>query len=107
MFRMEIAFDEEKIRREGKYDISKMWAMIVEFMLKKYRLKKTAPGVYSDYSGYDGYGVLMGFAAWFENYSWFMDNIEKWHWVEADDDTPDDIYVEDWKTAIKARRAAS
>ena len=108
MFKMEIAFDEEKIERENKYDLAKMWAKVDEFMLGKYKLKKTAPGVYSDYPGYDGLGLFMAFATRFEDHDWFLFNLKKWDLLEIDMDYPEDIYREDWLTAkLKRRRLES
>ncbi|MCL2019628.1 MAG: hypothetical protein FWG70_07700 [Oscillospiraceae bacterium] len=103
MIRMEIEFDEEKVKRENKYDIDKMWAKVDEFMLVKYKLKKTAPGVYSDYPGYDGYGKFFVFTAHFEKRDWFMNSLKRWDWVEYDEDEPNDEYREDWKTGIESR----
>jgi hypothetical protein len=103
---MEIAFDEDKIEREGKYDVNKMWAEIDKFMLQKYKLKKTAPGIYADYPGYCGCGIFMGFGIRFENYPWFTKNLSKWYLYACETGDPNIVSREDWKLEIAEKGLA-
>ncbi|MCL2019446.1 MAG: hypothetical protein FWG70_06745 [Oscillospiraceae bacterium] len=100
MFKMKIEFDESKIKREGKYDIIKMWANIDEYMLKKFKLKRTDDGVYYDYPGYDGYSAFLSFGNRFEDYSWFTENLKKWEFHELGEDKGNEPYIEDWKRDV-------
>jgi len=106
IYKMIIEFDVEKVEREGKYDINKMWAMVDEFLVGEYKLKKTDPGVYVDYPGVDGYVAQMCFATSFKRRSWFFSNLRKWESHELEGKREFDPDYEDWKAAYETRKAS-
>jgi hypothetical protein len=78
MLKMEIAFDEEKVEREGKYDIEKMYAVVDKYFLDK-KLNKIGKGLYIDRGHKDDYAKMLLFASYFKKEKWFMNNIKVWN----------------------------
>ena len=79
MMKMEIAFDEEKVRREGKWDIEKMYGFVDKFFAE-HRMSKAGKGMYNGTNDKDEF-ALMGIAIGrFRKTEWFTENVKVWNW---------------------------
>lgn len=89
MFGTRFELDEEKIKREGLYDLEDMKRAIDEVAVDS-RLIKVSDGHYIT----EGKDTDMGYLGVFIlrhmiNYEWFTKNVKTWEWL--DDDGVDDI----------------
>ncbi|GHU58523.1 hypothetical protein FACS1894133_3440 [Clostridia bacterium] len=87
--KMKIVFDEDKIRREGKYDIDKMYASI-DKSFADLDIPKIGRGVYeakgkSENGKTRDFSRFMGVCIGLRKVEWFMDNISDWIWEENGD----------------------
>jgi hypothetical protein len=78
---MEIRFDEEKVKREGKYDLEKMHEHLDDYFLGK-GFTKMERGVYrtddrDKNKDYTRCGIAMNTL---DEIDWFMDNVSMWNW---------------------------
>jgi hypothetical protein len=84
VMKMKIVFDEEKVKREGKYDINSMYDIVDDYFNKK-NLTKIARGEYGDTGISSDYGKLWA-SIDFRKLDWFKSNLESWTFYEFDDD---------------------
>lgn len=83
MIKQVIVLDEDKINREGKYDINKMWEAIDALFAEK-ELIKVEKGVYqSNPSSMKDDEVNMGaIIVTLSEVDWFMNNVTVWQSLE-------------------------
>ena len=79
---MKIVFDEEKVRRDGKYDIEKMYASI-DKAFDGWGIPKIDRGVYQTKGLNSDYTNFMSFCMGMRRVSWFMEYIDKWIWEKG------------------------
>ena len=103
MKKMQIIFDEEKIRREGVHDLSKMQAYVDYIMVEDGGLVKGENGFYYPNDHEDGFVVFMSSALLFRDQDWFLDNVDTWLWYNSDD-YPEECCVENFKEHFLNRR---
>ncbi|MDR2715282.1 MAG: hypothetical protein LBB46_00850 [Coriobacteriaceae bacterium] len=96
MTKMQILLDEEKIRREKKYNAQKIYAYVDSVFLEKCKLSKDADGYYSGHGENDDL-LRFGKANYLlSNKDWFLDNVKVWKFFCNDDtESPDEYVVED------------
>jgi hypothetical protein len=98
MIKMQIVLDDEKIAREGKYNLEKLHLSLDDFLVSKLGFSKGPDGFYfgsGSRSDYSHFGVAMTTLG---KKSWFMDNVDTWLYFNSDDSAdPDDFEVEDFK----------
>ena len=75
--------EEEKILREGKYDLDKIYELIEQIATTRAKLTKIAKNHFvftgdKDAPAYLGILVYNHLA----DYDWFMDNVKEWHWLD-------------------------
>ncbi|MDR1357785.1 MAG: hypothetical protein LBJ48_00285 [Coriobacteriales bacterium] len=104
MIKMQIVMDDDKIAREGKYNLGKLHTSLDDFMVAKLGFSKGDGGFYvgrgagSDYSRF---GVAMTTLG---KKQWFMDNVATWLYFNSDDaNDPEDFEVEDFKEFCQRR----
>ena len=95
--KMKIVFDEEKIRREGKYDVDKMYASI-DKSFEELDIPKVDRGVYQAKGKSKDFSRFMGAILGLSKAEWVMDNISDW--LFEDGDRVEDVKYE----TIKCRR---
>ncbi|GHU58512.1 hypothetical protein FACS1894133_3400 [Clostridia bacterium] len=83
--KMKIVFDEDKIRREGKYDIDKMYAS-VDKSFADWGIPKIGRGVYQSSGKQKDYSRFMSFCMGLSDVGWFVDNISDWIWENNGND---------------------
>ena len=90
MQKMLIQLDVEKIEREDKYDINKMWELIDEVFAERQCTKEVnADGsvMYTGTSKDDNYfGNFSSAYIILRQKRWFFENVKDWHWYDNDDD---------------------
>lgn len=87
MMKMLIKFDEEKIEREGEYDLEK----IEEFLNKEF----SEMGIYKDEEGLYTNGNFVTFGSMIMALSkmdWFLDNATEWLWYDSAGQADPDTY---------------
>lgn len=90
MLKMVIEFDEDKIKREGKYDLQKMYASLYErFTEEGLRVEKN--GVYVDGGKESDLMSFMVIATALPGIEWFRKYIKKWDWYEEDWEEPENL----------------
>jgi hypothetical protein len=104
MIKMQIVMNDDKIAREGTYNVGKLHASIDDFMVKKLGLEKGDGGFYygrGTRSDYSHFGIAMTTLG---KKQWFMENVDTWLYFNNDDSTdPDDYDVEDFKDFCQRR----
>lgn len=87
MMKMEIALDEERILRDGVYDLKKIWNKIDEKFLSACTRERLPDGsvIYSGEPNKDYYTAIMLAAAVLKKQSWFARYCTKWIWYDNDD----------------------
>lgn len=87
MMKMEIALDEERILRDGVYDLKKIWNKIDEKFLSACTRERLPDGsvMYSGEPNKDYYTAIMLAAAVLKKQSWFARYCTKWIWYDNDD----------------------
>lgn len=94
MMKMLIKFDNEKVEREGKYDLEKM-NRIIDEEFASMGVTKDKDGLYVN-GDFGSFGSMI-FAL--QKLDWFMDNIVEWLWYDSDGKPdPEDYSVEDLAT---------
>ena len=93
MMKMLIKFDEQKVEREGKYDLEKMNKVIDKEFLDM-GVTKDENGVYVN-GDFESFGSMI-FAL--KKLDWFVENVSEWLWYDSgfiSNPTPDEYIVED------------
>ncbi len=96
MMKMLIKLDEDKIRREKKYDINKINAYLTSAFDKR--------GMTKDEDDWYINGNFSNCGSLIINLSekdWFMDNVDEWLWYDSSDASTDDL-----KAHYSRKRAA-
>jgi hypothetical protein len=95
---MQIIMNEEKIEREGLYDLDGIYAKLNGFLIERLEFNNVGNGFYegrelsSDFARFGMAMTTLGRQAW------FMDNVDTWLYFSNDDsDAPNDFAVEDFK----------
>ena len=98
MIKMQIIMDEEKILRENKYSLEKIYETLDRFFLDNLRLSKGDDGFYLGNGAKTDFANF-GRAMWtFSKKAWFMENVATWLYFNSDDsDDPNDFVIEDFK----------
>jgi len=98
MIKMQIVMDEDKITREGKYKLDKIYGTLDNYFINKLNITKGENGFYIG-SGAKGDFGNFGLAMWtLGKKDWFMDNVKTWQYFNSEDsDDPNDFVVEDFK----------
>jgi hypothetical protein len=93
MTKMQILLDEDKIKREKKYSVQKIYAFIDAVFLDKCKLRKDADGYYTG-TGKAGDLSRFGRANYLlSNQPWFLDNVKVWLFFNNDDTYSSDEYI--------------
>ena len=92
MFGTRFILDEEKIEREGIYDLEEMYRMIDEMAIKRAGLSKVAKGYYV-FSGKRNAQAHLGILVFncLLDCEWFTKNVKTWEWLG---DSNNENYVE-------------
>lgn len=90
MLKMVIELDEEKIKKEGKYDLQKMYAHLDENFVKS-GLKVEELGVYTDNGNEYDLNEFMALATVLSDVEWFKKYIKTWDWYEEDLTEPENL----------------
>jgi hypothetical protein len=97
---MQILMDEEKIRRESKYTLAKIYSTLDDFFINRLHFIKESEGFYSGSglsSDFGNFGIAMTTLG---KKQWFMDNVATWLYFNSEDsEDPDDYIIEDFKEA--------
>ncbi len=106
MIKVKIVLDEEKILREKKYDIEKMWDAIDGAFLSKNIMIEEKGWYYGtnhphDYSNFGLVCLAL------EKEFWFMDNVIEWKYYINDTPDNDDFTEEDFLAQAKVHKAGS
>jgi hypothetical protein len=101
VMKMKIVFDEEKVKREGKYDINSMYDIVDDYFIK-HNLSKIGKGEYADRGNKDDYAMIVNTVD-FEKLDWFKNNLSSWLFSQIDENT-DNWYCEDWLAEMKNSR---
>lgn len=98
MIKMQILMNNDKIIREKKYDLEKIYTKLDSLFIDRWKLLKGENGFYfGKGSSHDfaHFGLAM---MYLEDKDWFMDNVDTWLYFNSDDsDDPNDFVVEDFK----------
>ena len=99
MFKTEIAIDEEKVIREGIYDLDEIYN-VLDTTFAQYNLPRIeAEGntrIYRDNDGEKDFAVMWNLNLSLAEKEWFNCYVDKWIWTINDNpDDPDDIETED------------
>ncbi len=95
MKKVYIRLDEEKVLREGKYDLGKIKSVIDDLFLSR-DLKKTEEGFYEQTHEQGDFEKMWGINISLGNQAWFRENVAEWKWFNSDEkDDPDNYVVED------------
>ncbi|MDE7215219.1 MAG: hypothetical protein K2O08_00275 [Clostridia bacterium] len=90
MQKMLIQLDVEKIERDDKYDINRMWKLIDEVFIKhKCDKEKKIDGsiMYLGKPENDSnFGIFSSAYLILRQKRWFFENVKVWHWYDNDDD---------------------
>lgn len=86
MMKMLITLDDDKIIREGKYDINKIHDYL-DRQFEKTGMHKDTDNWYSngDFSSCGSMSIILS------RKEWFLDNIKEWLWMDASDASVDDL----------------
>ena len=98
MIKMQIIMDEDKILREKKFSLEKMYGVLDSFFINTLHLKKGKDGFYLGSNARSDFGSF-GRAMWtLSEKDWFLDNVKTWLYFNSDDsDDPDDFVIEDFR----------
>ena len=83
MLKVEIAFDEDKILTENKYDLDKIFNYL-DKSFKSYNLKKISKGIYSDNGNDKDFAHMWNIIWSLASVEWFKDNVSKILWYNSD-----------------------
>jgi len=108
MLKMQVIMDEEKIRREGKYDLKKVQSAIDDIFVNKCSLIKGADGFYIETGTSADLALFTTAIGILKRTQWFFNNVGTWLLYDSTDrDDPNDFIVEDVKEYYRAKYAAS
>lgn len=85
MMKMKITMNENRIIKEKKYDVSKIYAYLDKLFQKRGMVKK------------DGWYINGSFTACgaviinLTSKDWFMENVDEWLWYDEDDGSTEDL----------------
>lgn len=106
MQKMLIQLDEERIKREGKYSLEKMWSIIDEAFSHGQCIKEFQSDgsvMYSGNPNRDNYLSDFGIAYMIlMDKKWFAEQASKWIWYNNDDD--ENLPFQDTDCLIRARK---
>lgn len=106
MQKMLIQLDEERIKREGKYSIEKMWSIIDEAFSYGQCIKEVQSDgsvMYSGNPNRDNYLCDFGIAyVVLMDKIWFADFASKWIWYNNDDD--ENLPFQDSDCLVRAKK---
>ena len=95
MLKVEIAFDEDKVLAEEKYDLNKMYE-IIDNAFANYGIVKLGKGIYRDNGSKKDFGRMWCIILELLETDWFMDNASKLMWYNSNrGKNEDDFYYED------------
>ena len=99
MFGTRFELDEEKILREDKYDLDKMYELIEEMATKRAGLTKVSKNHY-EFRGEKNAQAHLGILVFncLLHCDWFTKNVKSWEWLG---DSNDENYVGDLITSFK------
>ena len=101
MMKMLIKFDEEKIEREGEYDLEKIEKLLNDEFAKR--------GIHKDEEGFyvDGNFVTFGsMILGLSKMDWFLDNAAEWLWYDSEGQIDPNAYgVEELLEHYRRKRA--
>ena len=80
---MKIVFDEDKVRRDGKYNIDKMYASI-DRDFATFSIPKIGRGVYQSQGHRSDYSHFMSVCMAYRGIEWFMENVASWIWEDGE-----------------------
>ena len=86
MMKMLITLDEDKIQKEGKYNLKKINSYL-ETAFSKRGMTKDANGWYKD-GNFTTCGSLI---IKLSQTDWFMNNVLEWLWYDTSDSSTDDL----------------
>lgn len=88
MMKMEIKLDEERIRRDGKYDVAELWKMIDKEFVNACTKEVQPDGavMYVGIPDKDYYTEINVAIMILEDKDWFAQYCVKWVWFDNDDD---------------------
>ena len=99
-FKTQIAFDEDKVKREGKYSVDKMYKIADDFMAKL-KQRKVGRGEYVDTGLKDDYSAHGIFYLRYSKTAWFTDNVSVWNFWISDHRDPTKMYSENFLEHIR------
>lgn len=82
--------DEEKIEREGKYDLDRIYELIEQIATTRAKLTKIAKNHFV-FTGKKDAPAYLGILVYnhLADYDWFMDNVKEWHWLDDEEGDSD------------------
>lgn len=88
MMKMEIKLDEERIRRDGKYDVAELWKMIDKEFANACTKEVQPDGsvIYSGISDRDYFTCISIAYSMLKRNKLFIEYCIKWIWYDNDDD---------------------
>lgn len=88
--KMVIEFDEEKIKKEGRYDLHKLYASLRK-SFEGVGLKTVTDGVFVDNGNEEDLNEFMALASVFSKIDWFTSSIKRWDWFQEDMEEAEDL----------------
>ena len=85
MMKMKIVMDEDRIAKEDKYDLIKIYAYLDKLFQK--RGMKTEDGWYINGNFTTCGAVIINLTS----KDWFLDNVDEWLWYDEDDESTEDL----------------
>lgn len=97
MMKMLVVMNEDKILREGRYDLNKINAY-----LEKLFSKRGMTRVEDNWYGNGNFTTCGSLIVKLSSTEWFMDNIEQWLWYDTEDRSMEDLKAHYSKEAVSA-----
>lgn len=97
MMKMLVVMNEDKISREGKYDLGKINAYLEKLFLKR--------GMTQDEDNWyinGNFTTCGSLIVKLSSTEWFIDNVEQWLWHDTDDGSTEDLKAHYSKEAVSA-----
>ena len=85
MMKMKIVMDEDRIAKEDKYDLIKIYAYLDKLFQK--RGMKKEDGWYINGNFTTCGAVIINLTS----KDWFLDNVDEWLWYDEDDESTEDL----------------
>ncbi len=97
MMKMKITLDEDKISKEGKYDINKINVYLAKAFSQRGMSKDTEDWyINGDFTKCGSLIIKLS------KTSWFIDNIKEWLWYDTDDSSVEDLKAHYSKEILSA-----